>query len=74
MFDCADISTFRMRKSMAKNDKKDWDKTLADGFELLKAFTDAKKNYSEWCLKTFGVDDGQPVNLLQLANMIRQMK
>lgn len=59
---------------LVPNSKQDWDKTMAEGFELLKKLTDAKEAYDEFVLKTFGVKDGQPLNLLQIANMIRQVK
>lgn len=59
---------------MKKNSKEDWSKTLEEGTELMKAFVEAERKYSEWCIKTFGKKDGQPFNLIELANMIRQVK
>ena len=59
---------------MAENDKEDWDKTLEAGKKIQLEFIEVKKKYDKWCIDTFGVKDGDPLNLIQLANMVRQIK
>jgi len=52
-------------------DDKNWDETISELIALQKAVVDANTLYKEKTRLVFGVEDGQPLNILQMAMLIR---
>lgn len=56
---------------MSKKKADDWDSTIAELIELQKAATEALKKYKDRTKEVFGCADGEPINLVQLAMIVR---